>query len=164
MIADRQEFKIIKPGHKLKFLLIILLKLTIVIAAVTSLEVRAQEEITFATKWGSEGTGEGQFRHPHGLAIDPSGNVYVTVRDNTEVQKFTSDGLFITKWGSNGTDDGEFRDPHAIDIDSLGNVYVSDAMNLNIQKFTSDGEFITKWGSSGTSDGEFIHPQGIAID
>src|ERR671918_2405144 len=33
----------------------------------------------FITKWGSEGDGEGQFKIPHGIAVDSSGSsVYVT--------------------------------------------------------------------------------------
>src|SRR5919108_2252141 len=33
----------------------------------------------FITKWGTEGEGEGQFKIPHGIALDPSGSsVYVT--------------------------------------------------------------------------------------
>jgi aldose sugar dehydrogenase len=98
---------------------------------------------------GSVGSGDGQFRHPHGLATDSIGNIYVTVRDNTEVQKFTKNGTFITKWGSNGTADGQFRDPHGIDIDSSGNVFVSDAAQR---------------GSNGTREGEFDIPYGIAVN
>ena len=32
----------------------------------------------FITKWGTNGTGDGQFSDPKGIAIDPYGNVYVT--------------------------------------------------------------------------------------
>src|SRR5688500_17962604 len=128
---DAGRFGTFGHKHKITYPLIILMKLFIIITVISNFDAQGQEEIIFAAKWGSNGTADGEFRHPHGLAIDSSDNVYVTVRDNTEIQKFTSDGEFITKWGSNGTADGEFRDPHAVDIDSSGNVYVSDAMNLN---------------------------------
>jgi DNA-binding beta-propeller fold protein YncE len=42
----------------------------------------------FITKWGSEGTGEGQFNIPEGIDIDSSGNVYVADTHNSRIQKF----------------------------------------------------------------------------
>ena len=55
---------------------------------------------TFITKWGSSGTGDGQFEYPTGIAVDSSGNVYVADTDNHRIQKFDSNGTFLTKWGS----------------------------------------------------------------
>jgi DNA-binding beta-propeller fold protein YncE len=118
----------------------------------------------FITKWGSEGTGDGEFDDPAGIAVDSSGCVYVADAGNHRIQKFDSDGNFITKWGSSGTGDGEFSFPCGIAVDSSGCVYVADAEDDRIQKFDSDGNFITKWGSSGTGDGEFSFPCGIAVD
>ena len=85
--------------------------------------------------WGSEGTGNGEFVEPHGVAVDSLDNVYVVERLNSRVQKFDSNGNFITKWGSEGTGEGQFNIPEGIDIDSSGNVYVADTHNSLIQKF-----------------------------
>ena len=54
---------------------------------------------TFVAKWGSAGTGDGQFERPSGVAIDAAGNVYVADTDNNRIQKFDSDGHFIDKVG-----------------------------------------------------------------
>ena len=43
----------------------------------------------FITKWGTKGTGDGEFWSPAGIAIDGSGYVYVSDTDNRWVQKFT---------------------------------------------------------------------------
>jgi len=59
-------------------------------------------DYVFITKWGSEGSGDGQFNHPDWIAVDNSGYVYVSDNLNHRIQKFTSDGMFITKWGSSG--------------------------------------------------------------
>ena len=46
----------------------------------------------FAKAWGKNGTADGQFDHPFGIAVDSSGNVYVGVGvgANDRVQKFDS--------------------------------------------------------------------------
>ena len=102
---------------------------------------------TFLTKWGSFGTGDGQFsKHVHGIAIDSKGNVYVTDRDNSNIQKFDGNGNFLKKLGSPGTGDGQFLQPHSTAIDSRGNLYVSDMNNFRIQKFDGNGNFPYKMG------------------
>jgi DNA-binding beta-propeller fold protein YncE len=119
----------------------------------------------FSFKWGSQGSGDGQFDQPVGIAIDSAGDVYVTDQNNNRVQKFDRDGNFITQWGSFGTGDGEFSAPQGIAVGPLdNNVYVVDAGNNRIQKFDSSGTFVGKWGSAGTGDKEFDNPYGIAID
>lgn len=115
------------------------------------------------TKWGSYGSGDGQFDSPSGLTLDSSGNVYVVDGGNGRIQKFTSNGEFLTKWGGYGSGDKEFDTPTGIAIDSSGNVYVADTYNHRIQKFTSNGEFVTRWGSSGSGDGQFGWPNGVAV-
>ncbi len=90
---------------------------------------------SFLMKWGSYGSGDGQFYGPYGIAVDASGNVYVTDSGNNRVQKFTSNGTFITKWGSQGSEDGQFSGPDGIAVDANGNVYVVDRSNHRIQKF-----------------------------
>ena len=89
----------------------------------------------FICKWGSPGTGDGEFCWPQGIATDLSGNVYVADTDNHRIQKFTSEGEFICKWGSKGTGDGEFDWPQGIATNLSGNVYVADTWNNRIQKF-----------------------------
>jgi hypothetical protein len=41
----------------------------------------------FITSWGSEGYGDGQFLHAHGIDIDSSDNVYVTDSGNVHEKK-----------------------------------------------------------------------------
>ena len=42
----------------------------------------------FITQWGSEGSGDSQFRYPKGIAVDATGNVYVADSDNYRILKF----------------------------------------------------------------------------
>ena len=59
-----------------------------------------QEQYSFAFKWGSEGSGNGQFDRPHDVEFDSEGNVYVSDRDLNNTQKFDTEGNFITCVGS----------------------------------------------------------------
>jgi len=90
----------------------------------------------FLIKWGTYGTGDGQFNTPNGVVTDNAGNVYVADRKNNRVQKFDSNGNFLSKWGSQGTGDGQFNNPSDVAIDSFGDVYVVEGVNNRIQKFT----------------------------
>jgi len=123
-----------------------------------------KENYELVTKWGSNGTGDGQFDHPDGVAVDSSGYVYVADSMNSRIQKFTSSGDFVAKWGSEGTGDGQFNYPYGVAVDNSGYVYVADEGNDRIQKFTSTGDFVAKWGSTGTGDGQFNQPYGVAAD
>ena len=98
-------------------------------------------------KWGTHGSGDGQFNTPFGVAVDGSGNVYVADTYNDRVQKFNSSGQFLTKWGSRGSGKGQFMKPSGIAIDRTGNIYVADSDNNRIQKFNSSGEVQTAWGT-----------------
>jgi tripartite motif-containing protein 71 len=69
------------------------------------------------------------------VAVDSQGNVFVSDRDNANIQKFTSNGNFITKWGTEGEGNGQFSKPESIDVDCFGHVYVADTSNNNVQLF-----------------------------
>jgi sugar lactone lactonase YvrE len=120
------------------------------------------------TQWGTfgavyDGTGGGQFQDPDAIAIDSSGNVYVTDWGNSRVQKFTSTGTYLTQWGLGGSGNAQFNGPAGIAVDSSGNVYVADSGNQRIQKFSSAGVYITQWGSYGTGAGQFSFPVPIGV-
>jgi DNA-binding beta-propeller fold protein YncE len=48
--------------------------------------------------WGEPGSGPGQFRLPHAIAVDRRGTVYVADRENSRIQVFKGDGTYITEW------------------------------------------------------------------
>ena len=118
----------------------------------------------YVTKWGSSGTGNGQFEYPAGIAVASGGDVYVGDVNNNIVQKFTSAGAYLTQWGGYGNGIGQFESPFGVAVDASGNVYVADAGNSRIQEFTSGGAYVTQWAGAGSGNGQFDHPEGVAID
>lgn len=116
----------------------------------------ADDPPVFLDKWGSYGTGPGQFNDPWGIAIDPDGNVWVADYQNSRVQKFTSDGDFLASWGSGGGL-GQFWYPIGVAADSDGNIYVTDRNNFRVQKYNADTEIWSAFVSG------FNKPGGIAV-
>jgi sugar lactone lactonase YvrE len=129
----------------------------------------------------SDGTGSvARFNTPFGVAVDSSGNAYVSDSYNYTIRKITSAGVVTTLAGTagvSGESDGtgaaaRFVDPRGIAVDSSGNVYVTDATKNTIRKITSAGVVTTLAGTSGVSgstDGTgtsatFASPLGIAVD
>ena len=123
----------------------------------------AQTPITYLKSWGTPGSGDSQFAQPSGLAVGPTGNVYIADTWNNRVQEFNSNGGFITKWGSSGSGDGQFSAPLGMAVSSTGTVYVADSDNYRVQKFTASGGFITKWGYQGSTINTFDKPCGLAV-
>jgi sugar lactone lactonase YvrE len=122
----------------------------------------------FLATWGQEGTGDGQFKAPIGIAINALDEVFVTDAKNSCVQRFTRDGKFLDKVAT-----GSF--PGGIAIDRGGLIYVAVMMDHKISVFrhksdatgAADGvpafELVREWGKKGTGDGEFDQPGGLAF-
>jgi DNA-binding beta-propeller fold protein YncE len=53
-------------------------------------------------QWGSAGNGPGQFRQPHGIAVDDENIVYVADRQNARLQRFDLSGKYLGEWSDLG--------------------------------------------------------------
>jgi len=120
---------------------------------------------SFLTRIDNEGSGGNyQLTNDMAIAVDNSGNIYVSNRNTHEIIKFDASGNYVTKWGSQGDGDDQFNAPEGLAVDSQGNVYVCDSENHRIVKYTSDGTFLKEFGGQGHADGYFQYPAGIALD
>ena len=125
--------------------------------------------LNYMGQWGEFGHGPCQFWSTDGIAVDSTGNIYVSDAGNHQVSKFDSSGNCLLAWGSYGTGDGEFDNPAGIAVDGSGNVFVVDRDNHRVQMFDSSGNFLTKWGTrcsicDGSENGQFGLPRAVAID
>ena len=121
-----------------------------------------------------------QFNNPFAVAVDSTGNVYVSDSANDTIRKITPSGVVSTLAGlpgyAGGTDgngnDARFWNPQGLAVDNKGNIYVADTGNNTVRKITPMGVVTTLAGlagASGTTDraGEsarFNSPGGVAVD
>ena len=85
-------------------------------------------EATFVASIGG-GPHYRRFKLPRGLAVAPTGEVYVADSGYCRIQVSTANGTFLFKWGTPGNGAGQFQGPAAIAFDAAANVYVADTMN-----------------------------------
>jgi DNA-binding beta-propeller fold protein YncE len=128
-----------------------------------------------------ESFGSGMFIWPHGIDVDPDGNVWVTDAVTAErtpegtrghqVVKFSPDGEVLMTLGTPGEPgDGpdHFNSPSDVVVADNGDVFIADGhggnTNNRVVKFSSDGTFIMSWGQTGYAPGEFRTLHAIAID
>jgi sugar lactone lactonase YvrE len=105
------------------------------------------------------------FRNPWAVAVDKSGDVYVSDKDNFVIRQITSDGRVTTIAGKPGVagfadghrDAARFKDPHGIAVDYFGNVYVADTANRAVRKIATSGEVTT-------IASELSNPESVAVD
>jgi len=126
----------------------------------------------------ADGTGTAaSFYGPTGIAIDPSGNFYVSDTFNGLIRKITPDGVVSTFSGGGKSQNGTgtavtFSYITSVATDASGNVYAADTQNDLILKITPEGIATTLAGSgySGNSkDGtgtsaSFFYPTGLSVD
>jgi len=117
-------------------------------------------------EWGAKGKGPGQFDTPHGIALDPSGKVYVADRSNKRVQIFDHRGKYLAEWKGQ-----EYGRPWAVRMGPDGYMYVIDGGDLptappdraRVLVIDLNGKVLYSFGRFGNYDGQFVWPHDVAI-
>lgn len=117
----------------------------------------------FLRQVGSQGSGDGQFYKPVGIALTKD-YVYVADMLNFRVEVIDYDGNHVRQWGGNCNAPGCFQRIKGIDVDSLGDVYVSDAAFSNVQMFDPAGQLLMFFGTGGERPGDLYLPAGLDVD
>lgn len=122
--------------------------------------------------------GVGTFVFPHGLYVDPQGNVWVTDAQGKDGKghqafKFDSNGRLLMTIGTAGVEgdgaENRLRQPTDIVTAPNGDIFITEGHAIGgavnrVSKWTRDGRFVTAWGKTGSAPGEFNVPHTIAID
>ncbi|MBC7783652.1 MAG: hypothetical protein H7144_07410 [Burkholderiales bacterium] len=115
-------------------------------------------------RFGTHGSGPGEFDLPTDIAFDRLGNIYVSeYGDNNRIQVFDPSLKFVRSFGQLGAADGDLSRPQSIVIiDDL--LYTSDSCNHRISVFKLDGTFVKNLGRTGSAPGEYRFPYGLDAD
>ncbi|OAB47457.1 fibronectin type III domain-containing protein [Paenibacillus antarcticus] len=134
------------------------------------------QEWTFIKGTAEPGSAPGRFWNPQGIAIGPSGALYLADSSNNYIQKFQGGSWSAFNAFGNNSDTaptsavGRFKGPNDVAVSNDGIVYVLDYNNNRIQYI---GENQSTWtiignngnsGSSGTAVGQLSMATGIATD
>ena len=129
----------------------------------TAWPVLAQGNIATIAGNGSQGFfGDGVpalsagLNHPRGLAVDSSGNLYISDLDNHRIRRVSPSGM-ISTFAGNGVigDSGDgglavnasLSDVSGLALDAAGNLYIADAGNRKVKKVTPGGVISTFAGT-----------------
>jgi glucose/arabinose dehydrogenase len=97
---------------------------------------------TCLTKWGTKGTGPGQFKNPYGVrvATDPvlgTQSVYVADSNNNRMQQFHTNGNYITQVGGSGgpTDPGTLFGLRRLAVAADGDLWAADMWAWRLERW-----------------------------
>jgi Leucine-rich repeat (LRR) protein len=105
------------------------------------------------------GTGPGKMFAASDMAIDATGNIFVTDELKERIFKFDASGNFIKEWGN--------FSPFGIVINGAGELVVTNRNTTSeppIHVFDTNGNLINTYGTWGTNPGEFQFNFNLAID
>ena len=121
---------------------------------------------SFVRAWG-----QGDYLRPHGMRLDPEGNIWITDVNGHTVTKMNPDGEVLLTIGTKGqpgeASAGLLNEPTDLTINAAGEIFVLVGHGRGeprLVKFDRTGMLITSWGGPGTEPGKFDTPHSIVVD
>jgi len=138
------------------------------------------ETVAGTLNWGDGGPATSALLgNIQGVAVDRSGNLYISDTDNHEVRKIDTSGVITLLAGTGtagfGGDGGpatkaSLNLPYGLTVDTAGNIYLADLGNNRVRRIAPDGTILTVAGSGQGGDGgaatgaQLLAPRNVALD
>jgi hypothetical protein len=149
---------------------------------INSRVAKASNRGEWMASWGSLGNGPGQFDTPHGVAVGPSGDIFIADRGNRRIQVLDQNGKFLRQFTIDVPVPADARPalgaaptnlttgsqapgaPDALCITPGPNpvIFAADLYPGRIYKVSLDGKVLGMYGKSGKNLGEFGWVHAIA--
>jgi DNA-binding beta-propeller fold protein YncE len=119
--------------------------------------------------------GEGRYTRPHGMRIDPQGNIWMTDVAGHTVTKMSPAGEVLLTLGTRGQPGGWdeaagsrlLNEPTDIAFAPNGDVLIVEGHGRGegrVLRFEKGGKLITSWGGKGAAPGQFDQPHSILVN
>ena len=114
----------------------------------------------FLRSWGA-----GMFNIPHGIRVDPAGNVWTVDSNTSKVYKFSAQGdLLLDIQVDVPEGEGRFCGTADIAFGENDQVFVADGYcNGRVIEFDGVGRQVREWGTRGTGPGQFVVVHSVAV-
>jgi uncharacterized repeat protein (TIGR01451 family) len=96
----------------------------------------------------------GVLNDPQGVAVDASGNIYISDTGNNMIKKWSAATQNVSLLISSG-----LNSPHSVAVDGSGNVYVADTNNNAVKRWTAASSLVDTLVTPALT-----HPTGVAVD
>lgn len=107
--------------------------------------------------FGSEGSGDGQFKDPTDLVISPSGKLYVADKGNDSVQVFDATGKFLSAVRN-------LDNPWSIAVDAQENLYVLGKGGNSVAVYSAQGVLRSTFGNDKDArTGSLVKPVALML-
>ena len=114
--------------------------------------------------FGKEGSGNGMFVCPHGVAVNDGDEIVVADCFNNRVQIWHSNGNFLRFFGRERQNQGQFSCPVGIAVNKDRNIFVVEQGNHRVQILSWEGRHLGSFGGKGSLDSRLTNPQGLSLD
>ena len=111
----------------------------------------------FIKKWGTKGTGPGQFFAAHSIEIDANDVLYIADRENMRIELFDTDGNYKSEWKFTAMVCGIY-------LHTDGFMYMTSGFDGEWAKLDMMGNLLGSLGSSGMGNGQFGEAHYLTLD